>query len=310
MTSEAPVLIPRPRRTVLSDGFTVDNREGEEELLKKFLKPKRHQRYEVSTSGVDDALVGFTSDPYSQGAPQSLGLRIPAIFPNFATDTGPAGRPRFLFCLATRTTRSPTKLVGLRQGVTLGVDLNHGTPPFRPIELPIGTPGFKFPDGNISWHLVIERNAKLQDIYPLTDTVNWRKYQSDSSAMLYQSFTNTLVQPSGAPILYMRGLTAYQPPQVQQNWQAIEANLSCFYDLRFPWVNNEHELEYELDAHCRISLYASVLQSNPSLRTPGPVAPILPGTPCEEAFISSYTLGSDGPIYWRIYGSLIFQDLI
>lgn len=276
-------------------------------------------RFEVSASGLDDGLVGLTSDPLSEGFPQGPGLRIPAVLPS--DDGNVLSRPRYLFCLSTRVIRARTKLTGLRQGLTIGMDFNNGTPPVRPIELNVTTPGFRFVDGNVSWHLVLEKDSKMVNREPSTNGNNWAFRQADGSAMLYETFTNAVVQPvTGAPVLYMQGLTAYAPPVVYQNWMPIDGNLFTFYDIRFPWnasrANND--LNYEIDAHTRVSLYASVLQTNPQFRTPGPggntsgqVAPF--GTPPEEAFITAYTFTPNegeitGPIYWRIFGSLIWED--
>ena len=288
------------------------------------------RRYELSASGVDDGLLGFSGSPWLQNAyPQGPGLRIPTIFPLFAADDGPSTRPRFLFCLATRVLRNRTILRGIRQGLTIGVDANHNLGggasdlPERPIELDVTTPSFRFVDGNVSWHLVIEKNARLTNSgnngnpRPLTNASNWIYLHADGPAMLYQSFTNSVVAPgTGAPIIYTRGLTAYRPPDLTVNWSALDADLLSFYDIRYPWKNASTpavNLDIEIAAHGRVSLYASVLQTNPNKRTSTTIAAT--GNPPEEAFIAAYTaavgdIGTDGPTYWRVFGSLIFEDLV
>jgi hypothetical protein len=282
------------------------------------------RRFESSATGFDDGLVGMTSDPFSQTFPQGPGLRIPAIFPLFASDVGPLGRPRFLFLLSSRVVRAKTRLAGIRQGLTIGMDLNHvaivGSGVMRPIELLVTTPNFRFVDGNVSWHLVMEKADKIINGSPSTDTNNWRFVKSDTPAMLYQTFANTTVQPlTGAPLIYSQGLTAYTPPQIFQNWLPIPGgdSLFNFHDIRFKW-DSDHandDLKYDFDAHCRVSLYASVLQSNPEARTPQPAilaSPAIAGLPPEEAFIASLTgtagEATDGPIFWRVFGDLIWED--
>lgn len=287
------------------------------------------RRYELSASGFDDTLVGMSSDPWSQNRPQGAGLRIPAVLPG---DTGPLGRPRYLFCLATRKILNPCKLIGIRQGVTIGnlFLTGGGELPIRayPLEFFVTTPTFRFVDGNISWHLVYEDNA-----YPepheltVTDTNNWAFNVSDGPAMLYRTFANAAVGPNGEPVDYATNLTAYTPPQLQNSWKPVANDLKCFYDLHFPY-KSDHAWEafgkdgINLEVGRRISLYASVLQTNPATRPPGPspIGAVGPpsslqapnGLPPEEAFICLATnvLLTGGVAYWRILGSLIFDDEI
>lgn len=285
--------------------------------------PKK-RRFELSTSRLDDALIGMSSDPFGGGGPQSVGLRIPPVLPG---DTGPLTRPRYLFCLATRViTKEGCKLIGCRQGLTIGLDINAGQAPFAPLELVVTAPNFHFIDGDVSWHLVVERNSKPgnQNSRPMTDAQNWAHDYADDSAMLYHTFTNGIVDPNtGAPILYMRGLTAYTPPSLQGGWAPLDGggDLKCFYDLKFEWTSSHAWEAFGHQGLClptgsRISFYASVLQSDPNsvARQTLIPSPVLPGTPPEAAFIRSYNTAAGpesparGPIYWRVAGALVFED--
>ena len=273
--------------------------------------------------------MGLTSDPWSQGNPQGAGLRIPPILPGDTT----ANRPRYLFCLATRKILNDCKLIGIRQGVTIG-NLIVTTPfeepsTFYPLEFFVTTPTWRFMDGNISWHLVYEGNDFPETHHPiLTDTNNWAQNVSDSPAMLYRTFANTNVNPNtGAPLDYVNTLTAYTPPQLQLTWEPVAADLKCWYDLRFPY-QSDHAWEafgeegINLKRGRRISLYASILQTNPATRVLGvhsiggagpPVTIEAPnGLPPEEAFLSltGSVAGFAGAIYWRVLGALIFDDQI
>ena len=284
------------------------------------------RRYELSASGFDDTLAGLSSDPWSQGNPQGAGLRIPPVLPGDHA----ISRPRYLFVLATRKILNPCKLIGIRQGVTIGnlIIGGGGAAPvtFYPLEFFVTTPTWRFMDGNISWHLVYEDNDFPETHHPiLTDTNNWAQNVSDSPAMLYRTFTNTNVNVNGAPLDYVNTLTAYTPPQLQDTWKPVAADLKCFYDLRFPYQSDQWETfgreGINLEVGRRISLYASVLQSNPATRiagvhaigaAPNVQAPF--GLPPEEAFLSltgSFAAETwAGAIYWRILGSLIFDDEI
>ena len=279
------------------------------------------RRFELSASGIDEALVGMTSDPWSQGAPQAPGLRIPAVLPSDEGDV--SKRPRYFFCLATRTAEAPFKVIGCRQGLTLGVNLAavNGEPGYQPLEFAVETPDFRFPDGNVSWHIVLERNARPRNQKPLTDTNNWSYGWADGPAMLYDTFTNTNIGLNGQPLLYMAGLTAYTPPKLSNSWKPIAADLKSFYDIRFPQTSaqawNAFGEGIVVGIGTRVSLYATVLQTRPAtgfqLGIQNSGDPIN-GTPPEWAFVTGYTVaGSEeaptiGPNYWRIFGSLIFED--
>jgi len=273
------------------------------------------KRFEVWTTGVDEALQGISSGPSvnASGFSPYTGLRIPAVLSASST---PATQPRYWFQLCSRRFTGKTRIVGIRQLLTLGVDANGGTPPEYPMEMRVRTPTFRFTDGNVSWHLVHEQQPDVNGSSPSTNTQNWMYLSSDGPAMLYQSFTNTNLQPSGAPVIYMEGLTAYTPPNTSQAWLPV-GNLGSFNDVRFPWDGTLawNDLDIEVIGSGRISLYATVLQSNPQTReTPSNQVTSLSAyaTP-EEAFIKdlSFTVGEEtpvGPIYWRIGGGLAFED--
>lgn len=280
----------------------------------------RRRVTEFGTTGIDEALQGLTSNPYPpRGTPSYFGLRIPdAIAP--VGDNPPA---RFLFCLASFTTKGG-RIRGIRQGLKIG--WGGGSSIIRPVEMWVRTADFRFPDGNVSWHLVREPSSRLVSRVPSTDTQGWRYLQSDSPAMLYKTFTNTVVNPAtGAPIIYSQGLTAYTPPDVATNWEAV-GGLGTFYDLRFPWDSSMawNSVDIPVDAGW-YSLYASVLQTNPSSRQDQtyPIAPTsgdanvnldFGQSEPEEAFIGNWAAASgegilnSGIRYWRIAGSLIVED--
>lgn len=277
------------------------------------------RRIELSASGLDEGTIGVSSDPW--GAGQNAGLRIPAVMPG---DT-PLNRPRYLFLLATRKVMNPCRLIGIRQGLTIGNFLSADTPNLRPLEFFVETPTFKFSDGNVSWHLVYEDNA-LPNPHQLTltDAQNWAKDCADGPAMLYNTFTNTVTNVNGAPIFYMQNLTAYTPPQFQNQWRPVAEDLKNFYDLRFHYRTSDAWSAFgkgiNLEVGRRVSLYASVLQTNPSTRQTdvplsGGAVPL--GLPPEESFITFMTgnaAGGEKPslpaIYWRVLGALIFEDEI
>jgi hypothetical protein len=273
------------------------------------------KRFEVSTTGLDEGLQGISSGPFpASGFSTYTGLRVPAVLSAAST---PATQPRYWFNLCSRRFTGKTRIVGVRQMLTIGVDANGGTPPEYPLEMFVRTPAFRFSDGNVSWHLVIDRSPDISAQLPMTDTQNWAFLKSDSPAMLYQTFTNSNVNPiTGAPVIYSLGLTAYTPPATAPNWDPI-GGIGNFYDLRCPWDSpiSWENLNFEVEGSGRIMLLATVLQTNPATRdTPTNQVTTLSAfaTP-EEAFIKDLTFTGAGeapfaPIYWRIAGALAFED--
>lgn len=263
------------------------------------------RRFEISTLGSDEATQGLTTDPFLPSSSQtSLGLRIPAVLP-----TGP--QPRYLFCLATANISQDWIIVrGIRQGLTLGCNVApvEGGPSLVAEEFMVNSPFWRFPDGNVSWHLVREPNKKNVVNLPNADAQSWAFGESTDAAMLYNTFANSNTTPAGSPVQYDLGLTAYTPPQFNQLWQPI-AGLGNFKDIRFPWQapTNATGIDELVEGNCKISLYASVLQTNPATRPAGvypAVSSIYPGgiTP-ESAFVQSFS----GVQYWRVFGSILFE---
>jgi hypothetical protein len=279
----------------------------------------RRKVLEIGTTGVDEFLQGLTSSAYPNvGNPSFAGLRVPTVV------TPPAGQavPRYLFCLATFLATGKTRIRGIRQGLKIGCDTASGTPPMRLLEGWVKTPDWRFSDGNVSWHLVREPSQPLVVQPPLTDTQSWIKRQSQGGpAMLYETFTNSNVNPqTGAPVIYCQGLTAYTAPNVATNWTDV-GGLGTMYDMRFPWNSDNawNCLDIPVDPG-KYTLYASILQTNPSTRTnavfqtvattgtnniANSVSDIIP----EEALIADFTGEATAAeiTYTRVFGSIIVE---
>lgn len=273
------------------------------------------RRYEVATAGVDEGLQGLSSDPFGGRSPVATGLRIPS-FVN-TPDT------RYLVLLASKVIQNTkTRVLGIRQGLEIGLNIGPqlSLTVERPVTMLVTTPTFRFSDGaNVSWHLVKESMDRRTVQRPLTETDSWAFQNSDTPAFLYQSFTASSVSSLGAPINYPVNLTGYVPPQYPLDWQTI-AGLKVLHDIRYPWQDDRawDSIDERVDGNFRISLYASILQTNPATRPGiiygGTIATdgTANGGPPEEDFIYKYTFGGEGPAvgpqFWRIYGSILFED--
>lgn len=263
---------------------------------------------EVSTVGIDEALQGFSTDPFGSSYPSTIGLRVPAFVP--AKQTPPEPSSRYLFLLASRQVgeRQRVRLRGWRQYLTIGMSSPANiNVPSRPVELEVTTPSFRFPDGNVSWHLVREPPTHPVNQRPNTDLANFMFVDSDGPALLYQTAAF-----SAATGFYMLNLTTYTPPLERQGtWEPI-AGLGNVHDLRALWRDDHawDSLDVCVEGQCRISLYASVLQTNPATRA-RPTLPAGLTAPPEEVFMAAMQTVAgeeDGVRYWRVAGALIFDD--
>jgi hypothetical protein len=267
------------------------------------------RRFEVATIGIDDALQGLSTDPFGSTYPSAVGLRIPAFTPSSTN--------RYLFLLASRgvSAKESVRLRGWRQLLKIGVSPTAESVPSRPIEFEVTTPDFRFPDGNVSWHLVREPEFRVVQQRPNTDLPNFAFGDTDTPALLYQTATFSAVGGVG---YYMVGMTGYTPPTGRRaSWEPI-AGLGNMHDLRAQWRSSTawDSLDEYISGPCRVSLYATVLQTNPQTRPdavfPSPLT-ISGGVPPEEAFITNMKTGGGevpitGVIYWRIAGALMFED--
>lgn len=277
---------------------------------------------EVSASGIDEALQGLTSSPSATAFPTTAGLRVPPVLQGNGEGAFPL-QPRYLFCLATLSL-DHGRLLGIRQGLTIGLNAQVTNPPVRPMEMEVTTPTFHFVDGNVSWHLVQEKAQPMPVQAPTSDSANWIHSQSQGPALLYDTATfaaGTFNPTTGAPFFYTVGLKAYSPPQVIGNWTDL-CGLGNFSDIRFPHRSSRSWAALDVEFENRVSLYASVLQTNPVTRLapsayPGagnPQANFTSASP-EEGFIAawqglngpSFEPTIMGPAYYRIFGSLIVE---
>jgi hypothetical protein len=280
------------------------------------------RRYvEVSTNGIDESLQGISNSPFG-ALPTAVGLRVPSLVP--------ANGARYLFLLASRVVSHPTRIRGARQLLTIGSSRprapgdGSGTPVVNPVELQVTTPQWRFLDGNVSWHIVREPNIRQRNsIPPMTDTTSFRFLSSEGPALLYQTFTASIVDPfTGAPIFYPTSLTAYTPPAIWQDWMPVAENLFSFNDVRFPWnaaqAWSSLDIVVPVEAGAqRVSFYALVLQTGGS----GRVQPFYSNPLAQSAFLPPETqfqltnfydtsVSNPAPVtnYWRVGGSLVFED--
>ena len=273
------------------------------------------RKVSIAAAGVDEYRQGITADPWGSAFTSAPGLRVP-LFPNTNTT-------RYMFLLATCQIDQPgIRLVGMKTHYTIGSYFRQSASlPFSVQEQKVETPEFSFPDGNVSFHLVLEPNVKTVLQRPSTDAANFCFREADGPALLYGTPGTTGLTPcswsagyfspiTGAPLYYSAGMTGYLPPSKVSQWEPV-ASLGCFYHGR------EDNIDLWIPARSsqRLSLYATVLQTNPatrslaSIESSGPIQ----NAPPEQRPVLQFPQTVDGSeniltygyAIWRVYGEII-----
>jgi hypothetical protein len=263
---------------------------------------------ELASSGVDEYLQGLTGDPF--GGAEAVGLRVPTA--STASLATKGERHRYLFLLASFSLGSPmgnaaeARILGYRQLVTIGKNVGTLANP-RFVEQEVTTPGFRLPDGNVSFHIHRLGPPNAQG-FPRGEPANttelrsFKKNWSDGSALLYDTYTI----PAGNG--FYVNLTAYAPPNGGRPWGTPlrAGQQGTFYDLRTPWrtAHAWSSLDMWLRGPDTIAFFASVRQSAGAQPPAGISSPSqIPNAMPEEQFIAAFP----GAIYWRVGGSLILE---
>lgn len=250
---------------------------------------------EFSTVGFDPALQLIGSSPLHTGA--YTGMVIPEA-PSTSTAT------RYLYALAgfVLSGAQRARIRGIRQLVTLGATVfqTQVEPPipinFYPVEQPISTPTWRFPDGNISWHL-LKMPPQFRYVPSALNGQGQLYLYAQQNALVFQSLA-----PYVAP---WKG-------QLPAGGRPLVAGLGQFYDLRFPWESAQawRSVDIPIEGPGTYVLWASVWQTDPSSRPTlgGAGTPPTLGLPPEENFILATAALGAAAIYKRIAGSLILEE--
>ena len=247
----------------------------------------RRGRFQVSTVGADPNLQLVGSDPW--GSASFTGLQVPAV-------PTPAGSPQlrylFMMCRARFHNGSRVRLVGFKQYAELLATLQLGDVGNGSALLTqqITSPLWRFPDGNISWHIVRVGPG-------FRDTRN----PANADSLIYLD--------SRAPALLFQNLGPYVPPNGGRPWgKPMTANdLGNLHDLRYPWRDSQSELELNVPiaTPCDVVCYASVAQHNVDVTLPDLTAAAVASLPPETQFWYNF---QNSCMYGRIAASMIFEE--
>jgi hypothetical protein len=266
-------------------------------------------RTELVTNGPNEEFNFIGSDPYDTHA--YTGLVVPPT-PTSANDD-----ERYLFLLARESFRtgeqSPyhcgVRLVGIRQYAELVARVPARTCP--PLSTGVGPPTgatvtfrkeitsplWHLPDGNISWHVMIN-NIVTRDTRNPANSDGFVYQDATSPALLYQAGL-----PSGV---------GYVPPNGGRPWGTpLAASLGNIHELRYPWRSNqtEFELDIPIPTPCDVLLFASVRQADPALNPTicdeGGGCSIFSALSEEDRFMTAL---NEFVQYGSIAGSLVFDE--
>lgn len=205
----------------------------------------------------------------------------------------------------TYTGTTPTTLTGAAGGAGA---IEPGDPVFLdgssttyPLETQVGSPWWKFTDGNVLWG--IRRLVRPQLIGNAADgtfggtPVKFR--WSTTPAQLFEAIATGVITPPWG------GLFPGEP---------LTADLGRMNDIRNAEWQKPTETDVWCEGPCNVAFFASIQQTNPATRLGSPPANVTPlttinGATKEDSFVQAYnaTPGSGGVTYKRIAGSLIFE---
>lgn len=232
---------------------------------------------EVASEAFDPDLTGIGSTPWS-GDQASTGVRVPV-----APTTDPGNRYLFRLCGVEIPSGYAIMMRLLRQLVTIRqTDILNGEP--RIIEREVESPFWRFQDGNVSWHLRLQKQQFAPKTFdPAQVAGTSPEMRALDASLLYRP-----------PLVPYLALGAGQPPGT-----SVGA-FGTFRDIRFPWQNQSHSLSVLVKGPGAVVFYASVFQPDPDIR---PLYPSVAGMRPEDQFLGNFPRA----IYGRVAGAMVFQ---
>ena len=253
--------------------------------------PARYS-FESTSAGIDPSLQLYGGDPY--GTQNYFGLQVPRN-----PTTSPQGRYLFILAVARFASgNSRVRLRGLGQYLSMGALLDpvEGQASYV-LEREIQSPGWRFPDGNVSWHVTRVSPGLVAPPVPTTavtgvapSSTSFR--YANSPALIYETISSDV--------------TAYTAPYGGQPLgDPLCADLGCFHDLRWGWRRDTawRSLDVPVQTPCDVVFWASVYQAGGAPVLPSFTAGA-PGVPDEDNFYKSFP----GARYWRVAGRMVFDQ--
>ncbi len=241
----------------------------------------------VTSVGFDPDLAGIGSTACC-GDQSMTGVAVPA-----APTTECLNRYLIRLAAAVVPRDFGLAVVGLRQAVLLRAEVPNEDGSISPFELEVTSPFWRFPDGNVTFHLA----WKQDQCGPLICDPDQQPATSPDvdcldSGLLY---VPPFIDGAGFPYVALNGGIAPGDGVV---------DLSAMRDLRYPWQHPDWTLSELQIGPGVVVLYASVWQTDPAKRpacnlTDAQVAVLRP----EDQFVCRFPQAR----YGRVAGSIVYE---
>lgn len=235
------------------------------------------QVVELYSASFDADVTGIGSSPFGADL-GSTGVRVPDA-PTISQ------RSRYLFRLCGVEIPNQYAIIikGLRQAATIRhTEIDNGRPLI--LEREIVSPFWRFLDGNISWHLMLQQQQFAANVFDPAQTAG----------------TSPEEQGLDTVLLYNPPLVPYTPPGAgYPPGNGIE-DLGTIRDIRFRWDRTSWTMHTIVRGPGAVVFYASVFQTNPANR---PQYPSVDGMRPEDKFLSNFPDAR----YGRVMGAMTFQ---
>lgn len=250
---------------------------------------------ELVSAAVDPSKAGIGSSPWL-GDISNTGV---TVLPLAAAQLTPVNRQLFRLCSVDIPSGGQVRIRGLRTLVTIGQEFPVSE------EAPAGTfvferevvsPLWSFQDGNVSWHVRHEPN--MFSTWEVADAAQ-------------TGGTSPMLSGEDSALLYVPPFAVYVAPGSGIPPGGDADYLGTWRDQRYPWTNTDWDLAVPVFGPGRVTMYASVLQTNPSTRVAlpqlTPPAPFTDPVTCGMRPEDQFLLQFPSAVYRRVAGAMLVE---
>lgn len=251
---------------------------------------------ELFPASYDENLVGLTSSPFV-GDNTSMGVRVRS-----APTTSFSERQLARQVSVVVPDHRGIRILGMRQFVQIGSTLTKAVSPsveapkelvFNDCQYPIyrtvTDPFWRFPDGNVSFHVVQDQFVSAAFGYGTSG--------AGTQVGLVGTDTALLSKAAGDPL----------PPNDGMPTGTAIGDLGVIRSMFSPWDNPSYGWDIVVLGPCVVSVYTSVWQTDPATRCQ-------PSAPVSDSFHAllpedQFTLSYPNVRYTRVAASLMFETM-
>ena len=246
---------------------------------------RRRERVVVSSSQIDAGLNLIGGSPFP-GDMTASGVPIPAE-PTVSQDT------RYLVRCCGLSLNAGEKAIirSLSFQLTIGADVEQEDGTFVPFEIPVLTPGWRFPDGNATFHV-----RQVNDGRPT---------KSDPHQMAWGAYPMQWSRNGLSSVILGRVVDGfYEPLNAGMPYGTGIGGLGTVHDVRWPVMQPpSNDLDLEVQGPNEVVVYASVHQTNPATRVIYNGSLDISHAVCKEDWFSHRF--ERATRYWRVGANMI-----